>query len=289
MARDRESSADSIVAPTVAHRRSKLFESIVVTLPVYNEAPSLERSVDQVYAVLASLPYRSTLSIAEDGSTDETPQVISQLSVKYPGLLIQNAPEKLGRGLALRRLWSRLDADAFIFVDADLAIENSGIVAVIDRLARGAEVVTGSRYTPSSRVVRPPLRQFVSMGYNWMVRFVFGGPIQDHQCGLKGFTRRAISEILPLTIEDSWFWDTEALVIAQRLGYAVEEVPVAWRERKNLRTGIRRLFADILLHGAGVIRLKSRVGTISPSGPPVSGVTVGGSSVFRDHGGIHQR
>jgi glycosyltransferase involved in cell wall biosynthesis len=234
-------------------------KSILVTIPVRNEATMLEATFRQLVIGLdrSGLNYR--LSIAEDGSTDGTPAVIQKLKAEFPTLLVTTGPARLGRGLALRQMWSEVDAEIYAFVDADLAAGPPALVRVIQEVQNGADVATGSRYCPGALVSRPPLRQLVSLAYNRFVRMTFHENIRDHQCGLKAFTRDAKNRLFALSREDSWAWDTEVLVLARKTGMRVVEVPVEWSEHRWARTPIRRLLSDVYLHGTSILRLKSNL------------------------------
>ena len=229
--------------------------TVLVTLPVYNEASILERSVDSLIRALGAAQINFTLLLAEDGSTDGSQDCIQRIVERYPAILVQSAPERHGRGWALSTAWSRVDADVYAFSDTDFAADPECLVEGIRLALQGCDVVTGSRYVPGARVVRPPLRHVVSRAYNQLVRFLFQDDVQDHQCGLKIFSRTAVRRLLPLSHEDSWFWDTEMLVLANDANLRVAEFPVAWVERKVTRTEFARLLSDFYLHGTGILRL----------------------------------
>ena len=231
---------------------------VLVTLPARNEAARLIPALRALRDAFDASGFRYQLAIAEDGSTDGTKELLPQLPALFPGIIVQEAPVALGRGKALRMLWSRYTADIYCFTDVDLAAGPEALVRVVRNVAQGQDVVTGSRYTRGSTVERPPLRSLVSLGYNGLTRFAFRESLRDHQCGLKAFSARAIDKLLYRTREDSWFWDTEILVMAHQTGFHVEEVPVDWVEKKARRTELRRLVSDLYLHGVGLLRLKSR-------------------------------
>jgi glycosyltransferase involved in cell wall biosynthesis len=238
------------LAPTDSSSRR-----VLVSLPVYNEAPILRESVESVIEVLTEAGINFTLSIAEDGSTDGTKDCIREIQSRHPTILVQSNPEKHGRGWALRTLWSRVDADFYAFSDADFSADPRFLVAAIRMAEEGRAIVTGSRYMPGALVIRPPLRRFVSKSYNRLIRMMFQDHVQDHQCGLKVFSREAVRALLPLAHEDSWFWDTEMLILANDTGLSVAEIPVDWVERKSKRTHVLRLASDLYLHGTGLLRL----------------------------------
>jgi glycosyltransferase involved in cell wall biosynthesis len=252
------SSGAGVSSPTATDRPLR----VLVTIPVRNEVDRLETTIEALASAFGSTPLDYRLSIAEDGSTDGTKEVLRRLPSRWPNLLIQEENDSLGRGRALRQLWSHTSADIYCFTDADLAAGPGPLVKAVLRVAAGESIVVGSRYAPGASTCRPPVRSIVSRGYNWLLRFSFGDHIRDHQCGLKAFSSSAVRELLPHTTEDSWFWDSEILILGLARGYRVAEIPVTWVERKVTRTHYQRLLSDFLLHGTGVIRLKSRVPTI---------------------------
>lgn len=228
---------------------------VALTVPIYNEEERVEESVRRLVALMGTWVYPSSLIIAEDGSTDRTRLLLQQLNQEFPEITVVSDSQKRGRGFALRRVWSAVDADIYAFTDADLPAGTGAVRSIIDAVAGGADVAIASRYAPGAETSRPPLRSFVSRVYNRIVRLLFSEQIHDHQCGIKAFSKVATQILLKESHEDSWFWDTEVVVVSTRRGFKVTEIPVRWVEIKYLRTPIRRLFADIWLHGTGVLKL----------------------------------
>jgi len=246
-------------SPCEPDQRGVRSDRVVFTFPIHNEGKLLGDAVDQIYSCLGSAYGSLTVSIAEDGSTDQTARILETVKRKHPDIVVKSNKQRLGRGLALRRLWEELDGDVFVFADVDLPSGVGSIVQVIEAVRARHDVVVASRYCEGASVNRPPLRTFVSRKYNALIRYATSESIQDYQCGLKGFSRAAIRTLLPLTREDTWFWDTEILVIATRMGYKVEELPVRWVEPRRYRTSLRRLASDTFIHGTGLIKLASRI------------------------------
>lgn len=242
----------------------KLGPKVLLTIPVYNEVRFVRSTVEALDLALASSGINYTLSVAEDGSTDGTKEVLSRLKMEIPDLVVRMVPQKLGRGKALRQFWAGFDMDFYAFCDTDLATDPETLVAILRKAIAGENIVVGSRYVPGAVVDRPPMRSLVSRVYNWYVRNTFRDRIQDHQCGLKVFSRKALRELVWDTHEDSWFWDTEVLVLAKHRGYEVAEVPVEWVERKSRHTSLRRLLSDVNLHGLGLLRLKASLESQDP-------------------------
>lgn len=241
---------------------------LLVTIPVCNERGRISTTVGSLRTSLPAVGIPFRLSISEDGSTDGTPLEIQHLQRNFPELLTVSDPEKRGRGYALRNLWKSVRAEIYAFTDADLPAGPEALAAVIGAVRNGADVATASRYKPGARLNRPPLRSLVSRAYNRLIRASFQDGIFDHQCGVKAFRRSALEILLPQSTEDSWFWDTEILVLAKQAGLRVEEIPVSWSEQKYEKTSIRRLASDVLLHGAGYVRLAGRVSREEPPAFP---------------------
>lgn len=244
---------------------------VLVTVPVHNEVERLEGTIEALDAAFRTSPYDYILSVAEDGSTDGTKEMLANLRAHWPKLVVQQAEDPLGRGRALRELWAGTPADIYCFTDADLAAGPAMLVQAVEGVAGGEAVVVGSRYAQGAVTTRPPVRSLVSRGYNRLLRFSFGEEIRDHQCGLKAFSSAAIRTLLPETREDSWFWDTEILILALDRGFAVRELPVRWVEHKASRTHYQRLLSDFVLHGTGMLRLKSRIPRVRGSSPRLPG------------------
>ena len=244
----------------IKHTTGGIFpKQLIVTIPVYNDAQILAHSVGITNVTLSHFGYNYLLVLADDGSTDATYQISRQLSCENPRLKYVRLAFNQGRGKVLATAWGRFQGDVFLYFDSDLSTELKHIPEVVERILSGYDIVTGSRYLCRSKTTRPPLRRFVSLFYNFVVRALFRDTISDHQCGFKGLSKRAVEKLIPLCRDKRWFWDTEMVVLAKKLGYKVSEIPVEWREMKWTRTPIRRLVKDIYMLGKGLITLFIRV------------------------------
>lgn len=233
--------------------------SIVITVPVYNEAARLERNVGVIVDFLGSNGYRSKILIAEDGSRDGSHEVAKALRERNGQIEIIHNDSRLGRGQAIRKAWSDAKGDVFMFMDADLATDLRYLPALLDLLVSGHyDFVTGSRYAPGSSCTRPKLRLAVSLAYNRIVRRVFHTGITDHQCGFRAFNLRAKNAVLRLTAENTWAWDTECIVLLKRLGMSLGELPVSWEEKKTRVTSFSRLVNDVFIHSLALVRMYAR-------------------------------
>jgi hypothetical protein len=232
---------------------------LVVTLPVYKDAKFLTSTSVMLEEATKPIEENFTLLIAEDGS--DSTAIVNELRWKYDNIVHFQHDQRLGRGRALREAWKKIQADVYVYVDVDLATDLTKFDAYrnLILMQNQFDLVTGSRYIRGSVTNRPMLRSVASVAYNWLVRSLFRTGVKDHQCGFKSFSRRLVECLSVEARSDSWFWDTEAIVLAKRMGFGVKEIPVDWVERKGRRTPVKRLLRDVGLHGKGLLILLYRV------------------------------
>jgi len=228
-----------------------------LVIPVLNEAHVLERSVSTVRAFLAEhLPGSSRVVIVDNGSTDGTDVVGRRLAETWSDVRFLQLPQR-GRGRALRHAWTTSDADVMCYTDVDLSTELAALPRLVHAIVEeGYHVATGSRLMRASRTTRSPKREFISRSYNLFVKAVLWTSFSDAQCGFKAVSRRAVAEIVPEVKDQSWFFDTELLVLAEKWGYGVRDVPVRWTEDDDSRVKILRTAWDDI---KGVLRVRWRL------------------------------
>lgn len=200
-----------------------------VALPVYNEQGALEHSVRVLHDYLSSAfeaPWRIT--IADNASTDGTAAIADRLAAELPQVVAVHLAEK-GRGRALRRVWTESPAEVVAYLDIDLSTELDALPPLVAPLLSGhSDVAIGTRLARSSRVVRGAKREFVSRGYNLLLRGAMSVKFTDAQCGFKAVRSDVARRLIPLVEDEGWFFDTELLIIAERSGLRIAEVPVDW-------------------------------------------------------------
>ncbi len=230
---------------------------IVVTVPAYNESKNLKKCVEKLIQETLPLEEDFCIVIAEDGSTDGTDAIAKRLEGSYSKVIYFHSAKKLGRGLALKRAWNKVEGDIYVFVDADLATDMKYYPQLINSIREGYDLATGSRYIEGAKVNRPFLRAFTSRIYNRLIRMMYKDKIFDHQIGFKAFSKRLIKDELNKCRSDGWFWDTEIIVRSIHDSYKLVEFPVEWEEKKGKNTSLKRLLSDVFIHGTGLIKLKS--------------------------------
>lgn len=200
-----------------------------MVVPVYNEEKDLEPCVLRLHDHLArTFPYAFRITVADNASTDRTPEVARRLARTLPGVRSYRLEEK-GRGRALRTVWSHSDAPVLAYMDVDLSTDLNALLPLVAPLISGhSDLAIGSRLARSSRVVRGTKREFISRAYNIILRSSLAARFSDAQCGFKAIRRDVAQRLLPMVEDTGWFFDTELLVLAERAGLRIHEVPVDW-------------------------------------------------------------
>jgi putative flippase GtrA len=247
-----------------------------VVIPVYNEEADLAPSVRRLHAYLTeNLPYTFRITIADNASVDQTPQVAAGLAAALPHTRVVRLEQK-GRGRALRHVWSTSDAAVLAYMDVDLSTDLAALLPLIAPLITGhSDVAIGSRLARQSRVVRGAKREVISRGYNLLLRGTLAASFSDAQCGFKAIRADVARELLPLVEDTGWFFDTELLVLAQNAGMRIHEVPVDWVDDPDSRVdivatikadlrGIARVGRGLLTGALPLAQLRERLGRGRP-------------------------
>ncbi|MGN6445931.1 glycosyltransferase [Amnibacterium sp.] len=245
---------------------------VEIVVPVYNEAHVLQESVRRLHRTLTEqLTVAWRITVVDNASTDGTFAVARGLAESLPDVAAVHLDRK-GRGLALRTAWSASDARVVAYLDVDLSTDLAGLSPLVAPLLSGhSDVAIGTRLSRGSRVVRGTKREFISRSYNGLVRAVLSASFTDAQCGFKAITKQAADRLLPLVRDDAWFFDTELLVLAERSGLRIHEVPVDWQDDPDSRVdivqtakddlrGIVRLFGDLSRHRLPVEAIAEELG-----------------------------
>ncbi|MFF5233887.1 glycosyltransferase [Dactylosporangium sp. NPDC000521] len=272
--RPREASTDVTAAGAV----------LDVVVPVYNEERYLGPCVRRLHAHLSTtFPYPFRITVADNASTDGTLAVATALAGELAGVEVLHLTEK-GRGRALRAAWDASDAPVLAYMDVDLSTDLNAVLPLVAPLLSGhSDVSIGTRLARGSRVVRGAKRQFISRSYNILLRGTLQVGFSDAQCGFKAIRKDVAEQLLPLVEDTGWFFDTELLVLAQRAGLRIHEVPVDWIDDPDSRVdivataladlrGIARLARGLVDGSLPLQSLRSRFGRepLAAAGVPAS-------------------
>ncbi len=257
--------------------------AVDIVVPIFNEEPVLTASIRKLHDYLREeFPFSARITIADNASTDHSWDVAQSLAVDLDGVRALRIDEA-GRGRALHAAWSQSDAQVLCYMDVDLSTDLAALLPLVAPLLSGhSDVAIGTRLARSARVVRGPKRELISRSYNMLVRAALSARFSDAQCGFKAIRADHARWLLPLVEDNGWFFDTELLVLAERAGLRIHEVPVDWVDDLDSRVAIVRTAMDDV---RGIVRLLrnlaadkvplDRVGEVesAPRSGPRPGVT----------------
>ncbi len=214
---------------------------VSVVLPAYNEAKRLRSTIKTLKQYMDKTGYAYEIIIAEDGSTDGTDKIAAEIAANCDNVRHIHSNERLGKGRALARAFQQAKGDVLVYLDVDLSTDLNHLKELVDSIAvEGYDFATGSRLMKGGQTERPFKRHLASKGYNFLVRSLLGSKIHDHQCGFKAFRRSSLMEVIKHVKDNHWFWDTEILILAQRMGYKIKEFPVRWRQGRDTKVKLGR-------------------------------------------------
>src|SRR4051794_13071630 len=222
-------------------------------VPVPEGEGGVERRIRRLHRLLRDrFPFTLPIVVADNASTDATPRIAEGLAEELPGVVAVRL-ERKGRGRALRSAWSESPARVVAYMDVDLSTDLRALLPLVAPLLSGhSDLAIGTRLARGARVVRGPKRELISRAYNHLLRTVLRARFSDAQCGFKAVRRDAAEALLPAVRDDGWFFDTELLVLAQRRGLRIHEVPVDWVDDPDSRVDV---VATALADLRGVARL----------------------------------
>ncbi len=253
-----------------------------ITIPVFNEEARLEQNLRQLHRHLTdSFPHTFRITVADNSSTDNTLRIAERLARELPELMVVRFQQR-GRGNALRQVWLSSPSPVLAYMEVDLSTDLSALAPLLAPLLSGhSDLAIGTRLARTSHVTRSPQRRFISRSYNSLLRTVLGARFSDAQCGFKAVRADVAHRLLPYTKDDGWFFDTELLVIAERCGLRVHEVPADWTDDPNssvdvVRTaladlrGMARLTRDLGRGRVPFTQLRQEIGRTPPA--PQAGI-----------------
>ena len=204
-------------------------QSVDIIIPIYNEQEELTRNIKKLHAYLKKnlKHYLWHITIADNASTDNSLSITKKLVLILTNVGYIHLSKK-GRGRAVKRAWSESKSDILVYMDVDLSTDLECLPPFLDSL-KTHDIAIGSRLLPKSKVInRPVKREILSRGYNILIKLFFRTGFSDAQCGFKAVTRKVVNELIPYIEDNAWFFDSELLIIGEKLGYKIFEQPVLW-------------------------------------------------------------
>jgi glycosyltransferase involved in cell wall biosynthesis len=223
-----------------------------IILPAFNESARIGPGIEKALDFVREQGWSVEIVVVNDGSRDDTADIVKRLMVNAPELRLLDNPGNRGKGYSVRNGMLNARGDILLFSDADFSSPIYEAVKLIDAINQGAEVAFGSRWLLAETQTKRQswLRQFVGRAYNLVMRVALGLPYKDTQCGFKAFTKKAAEVIFTRQQIEGWGFDPEILFIARKFGLAMQEVAVEWanddRSKVNPITDGVKMFWELL-------------------------------------------
>lgn len=223
-----------------------------VVIPAYNEAARLPAYLKDVIAYFEARDVLFEVLVVDDGSADGTAERVREISAGRGFIGVHALPVNRGKGAAVREGMRRTTGALKLMADADGATPIAEVERLEAALARGADIAVGSRVLRDPSVVRQTRlhRKLSGHVFNFIVRRLGVSAVVDTQCGFKLFRRAAADELFGVLATDGFGFDVELLLLAQRRGYRVAEVPINWTDQPGSKVGVLtdgpRMLRDIV-------------------------------------------
>jgi len=224
---------------------------VSIIVPAFNEASRIAESVRKIDAFVRQSPFSIELIVVDDGSTDNTAEIVSTADARKLRLLRNN--KNHGKGYTVRQGVLAASGKYVLFTDADLSAPIEELNKLLEIAQReGADVVIGSRALDRRYIEKhqSPLRELGGIVFNLMVRLLLGLRLHDTQCGFKLFERQRSRRVFEQQTTLGFGFDPELLFLAKRSGLKICEASVRWGHAEGskvnfLRDGIR-MFLDLV-------------------------------------------
>lgn len=232
---------------------------IAIALPAYNEEKILKDNVLKLLEFCRNnLADDWRIIIADNGSADQTAAIAKDLAQDFSAVKFIAAGQR-GKGAAIRAAWEQSEADIYCFMDADLATDLTGLPELIGGIKAGHDLVLGSRFLAASKVSRSLIRKLTSQIYRLILKILLGLKINDAPCGFKAISHKIKEKVLPQVKNNGWFFDSELVILTEKQGYKIKEIPVIWRDpREGLDKSKVKTFSLGWEYLKQVIRLRNR-------------------------------
>ncbi len=227
--------------------------ALSILIPAYNESADIEATLEATQAHLRQGGLQGEVIVVDDGSTDDTAQIVTRYAERHPAVRLLRNERNRGKGYSVRRGILEARGEILIFTDADSSTPLSETAKLLDAIRTGgADGAIGSRALPESRIERPQpwFRRAMGWVFRQLVRLLVLPGFRDTQCGFKAFSAAAAREVFRRQTLDGFAFDVEVLFIAWKLGYHIKEVPVRWLDSHDSRVrpvrDSARMFLDLL-------------------------------------------
>jgi dolichyl-phosphate beta-glucosyltransferase len=199
-----------------------------IIIPAHNEESRLPRALETISTFLGNQPYAAEILVIENGSHDRTLAIAREYETRIDALRVFHE-EARGKGLAVKRGMLEADGEYRFICDTDLSMPIEEVNHFIPPKQNNIDVMIASREAQGAvRYNEPAYRHFIGRVFNTLVRVLALPGLQDTQCGFKCFRDEVAEKVFSLQTMPGMAFDVEALFIARRMGYKVEEIPIPW-------------------------------------------------------------
>jgi dolichyl-phosphate beta-glucosyltransferase len=233
-------------------------KSLTVVLPAFNEEARLGPALDEMFGYLRrrgpgraglpgpeDLPPEIIVLVVDDGSSDRTAELVeARMASRHgeggPELRLLKVPHG-GKGAAVRAGVLAADTDLIVFADADMATPPDQL-PLLARALGEHDIALGSRIQPDGRDMRrsqPGYRRLLGRLFHVVASAWVAGPVQDTQCGFKGFMGPIAHDLFSMQRVTSIVFDVELIYLARRRGDRIAIVPIEWSDRHGSRMRAR--------------------------------------------------
>ena len=206
----------------------------LIVVPAYNEEKILKQNILKLLAFCQKNLFGNwEIIISDNNSTDDTGKIGQHLAADNSKIQYFDVGLR-GKGLAIKTAWEKFNADVYCFMDADLATDLKALPELIGGVgSQKYDIVVGSRFHEDSKVKRILVRKIFSWGYQFMLKILLGVKIKDVPCGFKAINQKVKENVLPKIQNTKWFFDSELVILAEKAGYKIQEIPVDWADPRS--------------------------------------------------------
>ncbi|RJP29020.1 MAG: glycosyltransferase [Candidatus Omnitrophota bacterium] len=217
---------------------------VSIVMPTYNEAENIFASINETIKTFDNFGCKWELVILDDGSTDNTYDILKSIEEKHNGrVIVRKNPFNVGKGRALKKAFHYVNGDYVVFIDADMDLHPLQVQTLFDIMKLdNADIVIGSKLHPNSLVNYPFYRRIISYIYYLIIKLLFNLPCHDTQTGLKLFKTQVLKAVFPRILVKKFAFDLEVLANANHLGYKIAEAPIVLDSKRPFgRIGLKAM------------------------------------------------
>lgn len=230
---------------------------IAIVLPCHNEEAVLEKNIRQVVEAVKNLPHDIKVIISDNNSNDKTAEIGKRLAAELLNVNYFFVGEA-GKGAAVMEAWKQYDVDVYGFMDADLAVDLEALPRALDFFKENYDIVIGSRRIAGAEVKRELYRKLTSAILNVIVRILLKTKIKDTPCGFKFMRKSVVDKIVSQVQDRKWVFDTELVILSERAGLKIKEMPVKWEEKGERKSGVK-IYPTAVGYIKKILEIKNRL------------------------------